>query len=64
MLNLLSFEPGIDEKIDNAFAPIANAWESLILYGVPITEGKTMPIVVILLVCGAAFLLFILDLLI
>ncbi|MCP9770671.1 alanine:cation symporter family protein [Lacihabitans sp. LS3-19] len=55
MLNLLNFEPGIDEKIDNAFAPIANAWESLILYGVPITEGKSMPIVVILLVCGAAF---------
>jgi AGCS family alanine or glycine:cation symporter len=55
MLNLLNFEPGIDEKIDNAFAPIANAWESLILYGIPIAEGKSMPLVVILLVCGAAF---------
>jgi alanine or glycine:cation symporter, AGCS family len=55
MTNSLFFEPGIDEKIDNAFAPIANAWESLVLTSIPIAEGKNMPIVVLFLVLGAAF---------
>jgi alanine or glycine:cation symporter, AGCS family len=50
MTNSLFFEPGIDEKIDNAFAPIANAWESLVLTSIPIAEGKNMPIVVLFLV--------------
>jgi AGCS family alanine or glycine:cation symporter len=55
MINIFNLEPGIDEKIDNAFAPVANAWEALVLYGIPITEGKNLPIVVILLVLSAAF---------
>lgn len=45
---------GIDEKINDWFMPIASAWESLVLYPIPIA-GKQVPIVVILLVLGATF---------
>jgi AGCS family alanine or glycine:cation symporter len=55
MLNLFSLEPGIDEKIDNAFKPFADAWEAFILYGVPIADDRKLPLVVILLVLGATF---------
>lgn len=42
------------QRIDQSFQPIADAWESLVLY--PITIGDyNIPIVLILLVCGATF---------
>lgn len=45
---------GIDERIDQAFAPVADAWEGFVLTSVPI-GGKDIPVVLALLVCGAAF---------
>ena len=45
---------GIDERVNDAFMPIANAWEGLVLYPVTIGEYQ-IPIVVILLVLGATF---------
>ncbi|WP_215225141.1 alanine/glycine:cation symporter family protein [Echinicola shivajiensis] len=42
------------QRIDQSFQPVADAWESLVLY--PITIGDyNIPIVLILLVCGATF---------
>ena len=43
---------GWDEKIDQAFAPIASAWESIVFFLFP---GTNIPFVVILLVFGAFF---------
>ena len=43
---------GWDEKIDEAFQPIATAWENIVFYPFP---GTGIPIVVILLVLGALF---------
>lgn len=48
-------EQGLDERINAAFAPIASAWEHLVFYPFP---GTDIPIVVILLVFGAAFFTF------
>lgn len=47
---------GIDERINDKFEPIANAWEGFVLTTVPIpgTEKK-IPLVVLLLVVGATF---------
>ena len=50
---LLAQEPeaqGLDEKIDAAFAPISNAFQSVILFQV-----GGIPFVVVLLVLGATF---------
>ncbi len=47
-------EKGLDQKIDEAFMPIADAWEGLILTSIPV-GGLDIPIVLILLVCGALF---------
>ncbi len=48
---------GIDERINDAFMPIATGWESFVLtpirYGS--NDGDTIPIVLILLVFGALF---------
>ncbi len=46
---------GIDEKINDWFEPIANTWEGLVLTSIPISENVSIPLVVILLVCGALF---------
>ncbi len=43
-------ERGLDERIDEAFAPIADTWEYLVFYPFP---GTSIPVVVILLVLGA-----------
>ena len=43
---------GLDERINEAFTPIANGWEHIVFYPFPGTE---IPIVVILLVLGALF---------
>ncbi|MDA9316456.1 alanine:cation symporter family protein [Polaribacter sp.] len=47
-------EKGIDEKINDAFMPVANWWEGLVLTTVPIGDYN-IPFVVILLVLGATF---------
>ncbi len=56
---LLTFaqEKGIDEKINDAFMPIATAWEGFVLYPINIA-GYDIPFVVILLVVGATFFTF------
>ena len=50
----LSFaqERGLDERINDAFAPIADAWVSIVFFEVP---GLGIPFVIILLVSGALF---------
>ena len=47
-------DKGLDERVNDAFMPIAEAWEGLILTSIPIA-GLDVPIVVILLVAGATF---------
>ena len=49
---------GIDEKINDAFAPAAAWWEHKVFYPFPFTEALVpggIPIVVILLIFGAVF---------
>ncbi|MBT8190172.1 MAG: alanine:cation symporter family protein [Saprospiraceae bacterium] len=45
-------QEGLDERINEAFQPIATAWENIVFYPFP---GTGIPIVVILLVVGALF---------
>jgi len=45
---------GLDEQINNAFMPVATAWENLVLTPIPI-GGYNVPVVLILLVLGATF---------
>ena len=47
-----SQERGLDERINEAFTPIANWWEGLILHNFPGTE---IPTIIFLLVGGALF---------
>lgn len=58
ILPLLTFaqeaEKGLDEKVNDAFMPIATWWENFVLTTVPIGEYN-IPFVVILLVAGATF---------
>ena len=49
-----SVEKGLDEKINDAFMPVATWWEGFILTKVPIGEYQ-IPFVVLLLVFGATF---------
>jgi len=46
---------GLDERINDWFAPIAEAWGSVIFYPVKFTDSVSVPFVVILLVGGALF---------
>jgi len=51
-------ELDLDERINEAFTPIANWWEALILHPFPGTEylfGQSIPTIIILLVGGALF---------
>jgi AGCS family alanine or glycine:cation symporter len=50
--SLFSQEKGLDEKINEAFTPIANWWEGLILHHF---FGTGIPTIIILLVGGALF---------
>ncbi|MGD2004954.1 MAG: alanine/glycine:cation symporter family protein [Flavobacteriaceae bacterium] len=45
---------GLDEQINNAFMPIATAWENLVLTPIPL-GSYNVPVVLILLVMGATF---------
>ena len=47
-------EKTLDERVNDAFMPVANWWEGLVLTTVPIA-GFDVPFVVILLVVGATF---------
>ncbi|MBO0322539.1 alanine:cation symporter family protein [Muricauda sp. CAU 1633] len=47
-------EKGLDERVNDAFMPIAVWWEGFILTSIPI-GGMNIPLVLILLVCGATF---------
>lgn len=51
---LITFAKGLDERIDEAFSPVANAWEALVFTSIPFGSLK-VPFVVILLVGGALF---------
>ncbi len=44
---------GLDEKINEWFAPIAEVWGSIIFYPIQFTDTVSVPFVVILLVLGA-----------
>jgi AGCS family alanine or glycine:cation symporter len=46
---------GLDERINDWFAPIATWWESVVFYTVPLSDTVQVPIVVLLLVAGAVF---------
>lgn len=46
---------GLDERINDWFAPIAQAWGSVIFYPIQFTDTIAVPFVVILLVGGALF---------
>lgn len=50
-------EMGLDERVNDAFMPIAVWWESFILTPIPIA-GYNVPIVLLLLVVGATFFTF------
>ncbi len=51
---LTANEKGIDERVNDAFMPIAEAWEGLVFTPINIV-GYNVPLVVILLVVGATF---------
>lgn len=46
---------GLDKQIDEWFAPIAHAFESVVFFPVRFSEHVAIPFIVILLVCGAVF---------
>lgn len=48
-------EKGLDEKVNEWFLPVADWWESVILYSIPLSPTVGIPIVVLLLVLGALF---------
>ena len=50
----LAQEKGLDEKVNDAFMPFASWWEGFVLTSIPIGEYN-IPIVLILLICGATF---------
>ena len=45
-------EMGLDDKINEAFTPIANWWGSVVLHNFP---GTSIPTIILLLVGGALF---------
>ena len=52
MTPIFAQERGLDERINDAFTPIANWWEGLILHNF---FGTGIPTIIILLVGGALF---------
>lgn len=49
------YAQGIDKRINDFFAPLADAWETLVLTSIPITSSISVPIVLLLLIFGAAY---------
>ncbi len=58
LLPFLTFaqEKGLDEKFNDAFKPISDAWGSIVFYSIQITDTVSMPLVIIMLL--AAGLIF------
>lgn len=50
-------QPGLDQRINDWFAPIADAWESIVFATVSL-GNTSVPLVVILLIGGATFFTF------
>ncbi|CAN5228370.1 alanine/glycine:cation symporter family protein [soil metagenome] len=48
-------EQGIDERIDAAFRPVADWWEWLVFFPMPLPAPLDLPIVLYLLIFGATF---------
>lgn len=48
-------EKGIDERIDAAFKPIADAFEAMVFYPAPLPVPFNIPIILYLLIGGASF---------
>ena len=48
-------EKGLDVRIDEAFKPVADWWEWLVFYPMPLPEPFNLPIVLYLLIGGALF---------
>lgn len=48
-------EPGLDERIDRAFQPVANWFEWLVFYPMPLPAPLDLPIILYLLIGGATF---------
>jgi AGCS family alanine or glycine:cation symporter len=55
ILPFFAFSQGIDERINAWFDPYATAWENFVFTSIPIGGGLSVPIVLIVLVCGASF---------
>ena len=53
---MFSHSKGIDDKINDWFKPIADAWVNIVLYPINFSDEISIPIVLILLVLGAIFL--------
>ncbi len=45
---------GLDDRINEAFMPVANAWEAFVLWGFDLGNNVSLPLVLILLIGGAA----------
>lgn len=52
--NVVNSEQGLDEKINAAFTPFANAIESIVLYSFPLA-GTQIPLIVVILSIGGLF---------
>jgi AGCS family alanine or glycine:cation symporter len=51
-------EKGLDERVNEWFAPISTAWSNIVFFSVKLTEEVSMPLVIIfLLAAGLAFTL-------
>ncbi|MBX3293302.1 MAG: alanine:cation symporter family protein [Acidobacteria bacterium] len=48
-------EKGLDERIDEAFKPVADGFEALVFYAAPLPAPFDLPIVLYLLIFGALF---------
>ena len=55
---MFSHSRGIDDKINDWFKPIADAWVNIVLYPINFSDEISIPIVLILLVLGAIFFTF------
>ena len=55
---MFSHSKGIDDKINDWFKPIADAWVNIVLYPINFSDEISIPIVLILLVLGAIFFTF------
>ncbi len=54
-LPVAAYCEGLDERIDRAFAPVADWWASFVMTPIRFSDSVSIPIVVVLLVLGATF---------